>query len=331
MKLTFLGTAAGKPSKDRNVTSIAIELEDNEYILIDCGESTQHQILKSKLKFNKLNSIFITHLHGDHVFGLPGLLSTINEYRVNDLIIHGPVGIGKFVNHFLNGPYSNIGNYKIIIKEYDKKYNNLCEIVCRRNVYKIESCFVKHREFCYAYKITQTEIFSKIDIKKIDPILKENKEEILKLGFNPIYKIIDKLKRDKEVKLENVHLKLDDFDFPKNKLSLLICLDNCDITDVLAFFKKCDILVHECTYIIEENFEKEIYEKAILYGHSTNRMAAQNAVKLNAQNLILTHFSNKYEIDKGKMIIESHLLNDTTKYFFDKIFCAYDFSEFNLC
>ena len=82
---------------------------------------------------------------------------------------------------------------------------------------------------------------------------------------------------------------------------------------------------------MEANFEKEIYEKAILYGHSTNRMAAQNAIKLNARNLILTHFSNKYEIDNGKMSIESHLLKDTSKYFFDKISCAYDFSEFNLC
>ena len=79
MKLYFLGTGSQKPSKTRNVTSIALILQTNKYILFDCGEGTQQQILKSNISLTNLHSIFITHLHGDHIFGLPGLLFSMNE------------------------------------------------------------------------------------------------------------------------------------------------------------------------------------------------------------------------------------------------------------
>ena len=79
MKLLFLGTVSQKPSKTRNVTSIALILESNQFVLFDCGEGTQHQILKSSLSLSNLHSIFITHLHGDHIFGLPGLLCSLND------------------------------------------------------------------------------------------------------------------------------------------------------------------------------------------------------------------------------------------------------------
>jgi len=99
MKLTFLGTGAGSPCKFRNVSSIALQIQDGSFILFDCGEGTQHQILKSDVvKISKISHIFITHLHGDHCFGLPGLLATISMNSIKPsnnfmITIIGPLGI----------------------------------------------------------------------------------------------------------------------------------------------------------------------------------------------------------------------------------------------
>ena len=96
MQVTFLGTAAGKPSLKRNVTSMAIEMDDSKIILVDCGEATLHQFMRSKLKITNIHTILITHLHGDHIFGLPGLCCTLNDARTQPLHIYGPSGIKKY-------------------------------------------------------------------------------------------------------------------------------------------------------------------------------------------------------------------------------------------
>ena len=100
MQIEFLGTGAGSPSKQRNVSSIALKLleERNAVWLFDCGEATQHQILRTTIRPRKIEKIFISHLHGDHIFGLPGLLSSRSFQGGNEpLTIYGPVGIKEFV------------------------------------------------------------------------------------------------------------------------------------------------------------------------------------------------------------------------------------------
>lgn len=100
MELTFLGTNAGVPSKDRNVTSMVLDLQNKQKSLwmFDCGEATQHQILHSHVKLSRINKIFITHLHGDHIFGLPGLLCSRSMGGTeNPLTIYGPTGIKAFI------------------------------------------------------------------------------------------------------------------------------------------------------------------------------------------------------------------------------------------
>ncbi|MEJ2500564.1 MAG: MBL fold metallo-hydrolase, partial [Campylobacterales bacterium] len=99
MKLTFLGTSAGKPTRERNVSALSVEFDqDNKWYLFDCGEATQHQLLRTRPSVGKLAAIFITHLHGDHIFGLPGLLSSKRlDGALRPLTIYGPEGIGKFL------------------------------------------------------------------------------------------------------------------------------------------------------------------------------------------------------------------------------------------
>ena len=332
MKITFLGTASGKPSKYRNVTSIAIELDDSEYILIDCGEGTQSQILKSDLKFNKLASIYITHLHGDHIFGLPGLLATINEYRKESLHIYGPIGLKKYIDNIVCAPYCSVDEYEIVVHEYNHIYNKINELQYRQYTYSIELCFVTHREFCYAYKITQNQNNPKIDINKLKPILDKYKDEISSLGFNPNMKIIQKLKEVKKISLSNIELNLDDYAMEMKDDSIIVCLDNSNASEVIRFFETANIFIHECTYaIVSSMSDDDIFDmtqKAILHGHSTNRMAASNALQLNCNHLILTHFSNRYDYEDGKMKDEKQIIEDTGKYFNGNIYCADDLSTY---
>src|SRR5690625_940048 len=119
MELKFLGTGAGVPSKNRNVSSIALSLlqEINSVWLFDCGEATQHQILHTTIKPRKINNIFITHLHGDHIFGLPGFLSSRSFQGGEDLLtIYGPAGLKQFIDTCLNISETHL-QYDINIEE----------------------------------------------------------------------------------------------------------------------------------------------------------------------------------------------------------------------
>ena len=122
LELYFLGTGAGLPSKKRNVTSIALLLlqERGAFWLIDCGEGTQHQMLSSPLKPGKLEKIFITHLHGDHVFGLPGVLSSRSFQSAHSLItIYGPIGIKQMVTTILETSHVHL-TYPLEIQEINE-------------------------------------------------------------------------------------------------------------------------------------------------------------------------------------------------------------------
>ena len=124
MQLQFLGTGAGQPSKARNVSSLVLKLleEINEVWMFDCGEGTQHQILETTIKPRKISKIFITHLHGDHIFGLPGFLSS-RSFQANeeqtDIEIYGPKGIKNFVMSSLRVSGSRLP-YRIDFHEFDE-------------------------------------------------------------------------------------------------------------------------------------------------------------------------------------------------------------------
>lgn len=329
MKLLFLGTSAGKPSNHRNVTSIAVILQDAEYILVDCGEATQHQIMKSELKLSKLKDIYITHLHGDHIFGLPGLLCTLNEIRTESLTISGPRGL----KNFLNFPLKNINNFKVNIQEFSYQYEHA---TVKRHYsgnyeYVVELALIEHGVTCFAYKITEIRISPQIDMDLLFPHLDYHRFELEKLGFQPAEKIINTLKMGHTITLDSGFcFDMKNYLKRENNKSIVIALDNYESKKMVYYFGSCDVLVHECTYALtntmSEEEKKEIQKLAFNHKHSTNVMALDIAKKMKARMLILTHFSNRYDFDDESQIIKGCGNAESIS-----IECARDFTEFCIC
>lgn len=332
MKTLFLGTSAGKPSNHRNVTSIAVIFDNAEFILVDCGEATQHQIMNSVLKLSKLKAIYITHLHGDHIFGLPGLLCTLNEIRTEKLCIIGPRGLKeylKFTNRFIN-------NYRLDIKEYGytDEHFTVARHFSGNYEYTVEFAIVEHGVLCFAYKITQIRVNPQVDMTLLYPHIDYHRRELEKTGFLPAEKLINTLKTGTTITL-NDGFCFNGKNYLKryNDVSLVIALDNYNSDRMKYYFNSCDVIIHECTYAIMESMNeeerKEVETLALNHKHSTNIMAYDVANKLNASGLILTHFSNRYDFEDEIRIIEG-ITSKVTNNKID-IICARDFSEFCIC
>ena len=165
MKLTFLGTSAGKPTKDRNVSALGLEFDqDNRWYLFDCGEGTQRQIIQSRLSIGKLDTIFITHLHGDHYYGLPGLLSTKKlDVALNPITIYAPVGIREFLECALDTSQTNLG-YKLNIIEYKSQD----EFIFEKFTLKVLPLI--HSKESSAFYIKENDISNKFDKRKLNEV-----------------------------------------------------------------------------------------------------------------------------------------------------------------
>ena len=367
MKLYFLGTGSQKPSKTRNVTSIALILENNHYILFDCGEGTQHQILRSDLSFSNLTSIIITHLHGDHIFGLPGLLCSLNEVlEGKDFTIYGPKGLYNFIKNTLFNKIHGVLFYKLNVIEFNANLNSILDpkihIPDSNNEgYDIQCFPVKHtcceQGDTYGFIIKQND--QKIKFKDpassgIFSLLERNKEKIIEWIKNNIGKntkneksILGLLQTtDKEfilndIILGEVNLRTDSrfTDFPKRGLCICLIVDTCNSFRALDALKEmeCDVIVHESTNakttLDGDKSYNDIQNETIKHGHSTPEMAGNFAKMLKAKQLILTHFSGRYKGDESpeSLCIMDEIKQSAIKTFGkESVITARDFMEIEL-
>lgn len=275
MELYFLGTNAGVPSIQRNVTSVALRMLDERRSLwlFDCGEGTQHQFLKSPLKLSKLEKIFITHLHGDHLFGLPGLLSS-RAYQggTSPLTLYGPPGIRKFVEMSLELSQSRI-NYELSIVEHEGG------IIFEDDTFSVESALLEHRIDSYGYRIMEKDKPGSLDPQKL---------AVHGLKPGPLF---GKLKRGESIDLGNGHI-LHAQDFlgaPKRGKVITILGDTRPTNNVVPLSAGADVVVHEATFL------HELASTAHEYFHSTAKQAAEAAKAAGAGKLIMTHFSSRYK------------------------------------
>lgn len=164
MKLTFLGTSAGSPTAERNVSSIMLDLrqERGGLWLFDCGEATQMQMQKAKFSLAKLEMIFLTHLHGDHLFGLPGVLTTRSLMQnQSPLTLVGPKGIKQFIQTVIEISYSWL-TYPLNIIELEQD-----GLVFEDNKFRVEAKLLAHRVPCFGYRIIEKDLPASLNIDKL--------------------------------------------------------------------------------------------------------------------------------------------------------------------
>ncbi|WP_040949245.1 ribonuclease Z [Gorillibacterium massiliense] len=285
MELTFLGTGAGSPSRYRNVTSSVLNLqaERGSAWMFDCGEGTQHRILTSPVKMGKIDKLFITHLHGDHIFGIPGLLSSRSCQvgpGVKSFAIYGPKGIAEFIKSALRLSQSRIG-YEIVINEIEEG------VVFEDELFRVEAGHVNHRIECFGYRIVEKDKPGKLDAVR----LKE-------MGAIP-GPAFAQLKLGGQITLPDGTV-VDGKDFlgpPLKGRIVTIAGDTRYSKSTLKLARNADLLVHEAT------FSHELKEMAEDYGHSTAVQAAELAAEAGVKRLVLTHISSRYQ-GKEEILLE---------------------------
>ncbi|MFT8824345.1 MAG: ribonuclease Z [Liquorilactobacillus mali] len=305
MEIEFLGTGAGSPAKSRNVTSIALKLleEINEVWLFDVGEGTQHQILKTSIRPRKVTRIFITHLHGDHLFGLPGFLSSRSfqgAQQMGTLVIYGPKGVKDFVQMSLRVSQSKL-TYKIKYVEIEQT-----GLLVDEERFKVYVDRLDHRIECFGYRVVESDYPGELQVERL-------KAEHVPAG--PLY---GKLKAGEKVELSDGRI-IDGKDYlgeKKRGRVVTILGDTRQTSSILGLAKDADVLVHEST------FGRDEAQLAYNYHHSTNMQAAKVAKQAGVKRLFLTHISARYigakalqlEKDAHKVFGNTTLANDFDTY-----------------
>lgn len=290
INVVFLGTSDQIPSKERNHTSILVSYK-NENILVDCGEGTQRQFRKAELNPMRLTRILITHWHGDHVLGIPGLLQTLASSGYDKtLFIYGPKGTKKFFGEMLNA-FGFVGKFKIEVKEVEGKFLETKD-------FYLEAKKLYHGIPCNAYSFIERGKL-RLDRKKLSK---------LKLKNGPH---MAKLKEGKDIVLDGKKYKAKELSYYEEGRKISFVLDTSFDKSIATFVKNSDL------FICESSYGDELKEKAKEHKHLTVGQAALISKQGKVKKLILTHISQRYEknlenmLEHSKKVFKnSHLAKD---------------------
>jgi len=292
MEITFLGTSDAVPTADKNHTAILLRYK-NENILVDCGEGTQRQFYTAGISPTKLTRLLITHWHGDHVLGIPGLMQTLGftEYS-QTLRVYGPPGTKVFFRNALDSFHSVFVNkLKIDVNEV-----KLGKIIDEKD-FSITAGKLKHAN-CVGYR------FQEKDRRRI------NLSYIKKLGIKP-GPILKKLQEGKKVMYKGKKVIIDKATYLIKGRVIAFIFDTGYCTSAIKLAKDADLVIAESTYLEEH---KKLAEER---NHLTAKQAATIAKKANAKKLYLTHLSRRYKNKENKILKEA-------KSIFPKTFLAKD-------
>ena len=299
MKLTILGCYAATPRSFTNPTSQVLEIK-NRMFLIDCGEGTQVQLRRNKIKFSGINHVFISHLHGDHCYGLIGLVSTFMLLgRTTDLHIYGPTGIKEMIlmQIRLGGGFTA---YKLFFHELSSKNS---ETIFEDDKVLVKTIPLKHRIYTNGFLFQE-----KIGDRKL------NLNAVLNNKIDKCY--YQKIKNGSDIITEDGTTILNEkltFD-PLLPQSYAFCSDTAYFEDIVPIIKNADVLYHEATFLESEA------QKAPRTMHCTAKQAAQIAKMASVKKLILGHFSTRYEsteafATEAKTIFENVTIAEDGKVF----------------
>lgn len=287
MEFTFLGTGAGMPAKERNVSSLAVSFPEysGETWLFDCGEGTQHQVLYTSVKLTKLKVILITHLHGDHIYGLPGVLGSRSFQGAEDeLVVIGPRGLGAFIRTSLSVSGTFL-KYPLVIHEFEKD-----GIVYEDEHFTVEAKALDHGILSFGYRIVEKDQPGELLAGKL-------KQMGIRPG--PIYQ---EIKTKSRVTLPDGQI-LETAPFlgeKKKGRRFAVIGDTRPCRAAVTLADHVDLLIHEATFSAE--MEKAAHD----YHHSTTVQAAEIAKAAAAAALIITHISSRYQKeDEARLLDEA--------------------------
>ena len=296
MKIKFLGTSSMVPTKDRNHTSILLTY-NAENILIDCGEGTQRQLKIANINPCKITKILLTHMHGDHTLGIPGLIQTLgaNNYQ-KTLEIYGPKNTKNFINNILK-TFHLENKIKLNVTEIDKK-----KFLETKEFY-LEALPVKHSTYTLAYS------FIEKDKRKINL----NYTKKFNLTKHPL---LGELQKGKDITFKGKKITADKATILKKGKKISFIFDTELTQNCIEISKNADLLIAEATY------ESDLEEKAKEYKHLTSEQSAIIAKKAKVNALILTHFSQRYKTPDQSLKEAKKIFKNTQS--------AKDFLEINM-
>ncbi|RCT54515.1 ribonuclease Z [Winogradskyella sp. KYW1333] len=273
MKLTILGCHSATPRTNTNPTSQVLEIK-NHMFLIDCGEGTQVELRRHKIKFSRIKHIFISHLHGDHYFGLVGLISTFRLLtRETELHIYAPKGLKKVITLQMKLSDSWT-NYPLIFHELDSKKS---ELIFEDDKIEVHTVPLNHRIYTNGFLFKEKPYERKLDMKAV---LKAN---INMAYFRKLKQGADVVNEDGEL-IKNETVTLD----PRPTKSYAYCSDTKYSEDIIPIIKEADVLYHESTFL---NKNEDLCK---VTKHSTAKQAATIAKKASVKTLVLGHYSTRY-------------------------------------
>ena len=290
IRLTILGCHSATPRVNAHPTSQYLEINNNHF-LIDCGEGTQRQMRKYKVGFSKINHIFISHLHGDHFYGLVGLLSTYGILsREKDLHVYGPKGIKEVTLLQLKVSKSH-AKYPIIFHELSSKES---ELIFEDEKVLVRTIPLNHRVYTNGYLFTEKEKPRKLNMLNISGYQEIDKADYLNIKAGK-----DIVLSTGEI-ISNSELTID----PPKAKSYAFCSDTSYKPNIIPIIENSDLLYHEATFLSDR---EDLARKT---KHSTSLQAAQIAKDSNVKKLIIGHYSGRYkEISSFKKEAETVFKN----------------------
>lgn len=312
MEFMFLGTSSGTPTMQRNVTALVIKTTDSKsWSLVDCGEGTQHQLLRTPYSLVQLEAIYITHVHGDHCYGLPGLLASASmSGRTSPLKIIAPSGIKEFVSTAMEFTDAHM--------TYELQYfpsESLNRMKVSDN-FAVSSVPLSHRVPCHAYVFEERRSRVNLDANKL---------RALGVPEGPLW---GKLAKGEAVSWLNGETLLpEDYTIAPSKLRKVIVGGDNDSPDLLSTpAVSADVLIHEATYT-------EPVRQQVGPGpqHSSAASVAKFASAHHIPNLVLTHFSARYHREnRANRSSISEVEEEARSYYKNSLFLANDFDLFRL-
>ncbi len=290
MNITFLGTSAGAPTRERNVTAQALTFTNGGLWLLDCGEATQHQFMKAGLKASRCERILLTHLHGDHCYGLPGLLLCIAIHgRTAAVEVAGPPGIRELLTTILRLSEAELP-YELVITELPASGGALAPL----GGWQATAYPIAHRVACLGWCLVEDQRPGRFHVDRAQ-----------RIGV-PEGALFGQLQRGEPIRLPDgrIVLSSDVTDPPRPGRKVVLLGDTSDPSGIAAAAADCDLLVCEATY------DQGRGEKAVEWGHSTTAMTGAFAHRIRARRLIITHFSARYT-ESAPLLTVDDLLAET--------------------